>query len=208
VSGQVREGVTLTATGPGTVTATANYWGEYYLKLGDGTWTITPSIAGWSFYPSSRTVVVNGADQSDVDFTSANCSATPEAVRTWCGVDTAISPAVPRPGDTVTITFTQRSGNPCGGDTSVWLNVPGRFVSYAGGALSNGSVTFPDLPTDPSSAARSVTFQLSSNPADWTRVIRCPTPLGYYQSPGSTTGPYVTVTTGAWHEYVPFSVGE
>jgi hypothetical protein len=51
-----------------------------------------------------------------------------------------------------------------------------------------------------------VTFQLSANPVDWTTVRMCPRELGYYEPPGSTTGPYVRVDTYAWWDLVPYTV--
>jgi hypothetical protein len=134
------------------------------------------------------------------------CEPFPQAVHSGCGSATAVAPVTVEKGGLITISFTQRSGGLCGGSTSVSLNVPGQFVSYPGGTLSYGVVTYEALPTDPSSAARTLTFQLSTNPIEWAGVVMCPRALGYYEPPGSTTGPYVEVSTSRWWDLVPFTV--
>jgi hypothetical protein len=85
------------------------------------------------------------------------------------------------------------------------MNVPGQFIAYPGGTLNYGRVSFAALP-DGTTAPRSLTFRLSPNASDWAGVVRCPRELGYYEPPGSTTGPYVEVSTGAWWDLVPFLV--
>jgi hypothetical protein len=134
------------------------------------------------------------------------CEAVPAPILSGCGSATTVAPSSVNKGGLLTISFTQRSGGLCGGTTSVRMNVPGQFLSYPGGTLSYGAVSYDALPVDPSSAARTLTFQLSTNPVEWAGVVLCPRALGYYEPPGGTTGPYVEVSTARWWDLVPFTV--
>ncbi len=56
--------------------STAHTWtsasGAYaFTSLCDGTYTVTPSLSGYTFSPSERQVTVSGADVTDVDFTAS-----------------------------------------------------------------------------------------------------------------------------------------
>jgi hypothetical protein len=133
------------------------------------------------------------------------CEPVPAPILSGCGSATTVDPATIDEGGLLTISFTQRSGGLCGGPTSVSVNVPGQFLSYPGGNLSYGAVTYDALP-DASSAARTLTYQLSASALDWAGVVLCPRALGYYEPPGSTTGPYVEVSTWSWWDLVPFTV--
>jgi serine protease len=54
----------------GSATATTNSSGAYTLSgLSNGTYTLTPSLGGYTFSPASRSVTVNGADVAGQDFT-------------------------------------------------------------------------------------------------------------------------------------------
>ena len=71
VSGNVGiAGATITATGSsGPYTTTADGSGNYSLGLANGTWTITPSLMGYTFAPSSQNVTVSNANITGVNFT-------------------------------------------------------------------------------------------------------------------------------------------
>ncbi|HEY0074112.1 MAG TPA: S8 family serine peptidase [Abditibacteriaceae bacterium] len=66
-------GVRITRTGGGlaSATATTDSAGKYTLPPAiDGTYTITPSLAGHSFTPLSRRVTLNGGDLANINFTA------------------------------------------------------------------------------------------------------------------------------------------
>jgi subtilisin family serine protease/subtilisin-like proprotein convertase family protein len=66
-------GVLVTRTGGGlaSATATTDSAGKYTLPPAiDGTYTITPSLAGHSFTPLSRRVTLNGGDLANINFTA------------------------------------------------------------------------------------------------------------------------------------------
>lgn len=63
-------GVTLTISGLATpVTTDAN--GRFSANLADGSYTITPSLAGYSFFPSRQTMTVAGGSISVPEFTAS-----------------------------------------------------------------------------------------------------------------------------------------
>ena len=85
-------GTTLTLSGGGTATADAS--GAYtFSGVADGSYTITPSKAGFTFTPTSQAVTVNGANVSGVAFTAAPVTITG-----------SITPAASGSGTTVTLT--------------------------------------------------------------------------------------------------------
>jgi hypothetical protein len=54
----------------GTTSVTTNSSGAYTLPgLGNGTYTLTPSLSGYTFSPTSRSVTVNGANVTGQNFT-------------------------------------------------------------------------------------------------------------------------------------------
>jgi subtilisin family serine protease len=66
-SGTGISGVTVSN---GTVSATTNSSGAYTLTgLANATYTLTPSLSGYTFSPASRSVTVNGANVTGVNFT-------------------------------------------------------------------------------------------------------------------------------------------
>jgi serine protease len=66
-SGAGISGVTVSN---GTVSATTNSSGAYTLTgLANATYTLTPSLGGYTFSPASRSVTVNGANVTGIDFT-------------------------------------------------------------------------------------------------------------------------------------------
>ncbi len=138
----------------------------------------------------------------------------PEPIISGCNFQPKLSPASAQPGDTITVTFQQGW---CGGaGASINFNVPGKFISYEGGELGtvndriNGVpvVRFPHVPDAGVTKAyvqRSARFRLSADLKDWTGIKTCPRALGYYEPPGSDTGPYLTMIEGG-HDYLPFTV--
>jgi streptogramin lyase len=77
VSGAISAGVTMSLTGASSATTTTGATGSYnFGGLGGGTYTVTPSLAGYTFTPGNLTVTVNGADVTGEDFTASHTSAT------------------------------------------------------------------------------------------------------------------------------------
>ena len=68
-------GVTVTLSGAATRRITTNASGNYiFSAIRDGSYTVTPSKAGYSFSPANRSVTVNGASVTDQDFTGTTFS--------------------------------------------------------------------------------------------------------------------------------------
>jgi uncharacterized repeat protein (TIGR02543 family) len=69
VSGDAQAGVTLTLAGAASATTTSGADGTYtFSNLADGSYAVTPTLAGHTFNPSSRSVTVSGANQPGQDF--------------------------------------------------------------------------------------------------------------------------------------------
>ena len=68
-------GVTVTLSGAGGATTTADASGNYtFSGLANGTYAVTPSRSGYTFTPSSQSVVINGASVAGVNFTAQTVS--------------------------------------------------------------------------------------------------------------------------------------
>ena len=66
-SGSGLEDVAMTLSNGNTVTTDSE--GDYsFSDLSDGSYTVTPSLSGYSFNPTYQTVTINGADITAVDF--------------------------------------------------------------------------------------------------------------------------------------------
>ncbi len=71
-------GAALTLGGAAKATTTADSSGNYtFAGLPNGTYTIVPSHAGFTFTPTSQTATVNGANVTGVNFTDTAASAAP-----------------------------------------------------------------------------------------------------------------------------------
>jgi len=63
-------GVTMTLSGAAANTATTDVAGKYsFTGLGNGSYTVTPSMTGYAFTPANMAVTVNGANVTDQNFT-------------------------------------------------------------------------------------------------------------------------------------------
>jgi hypothetical protein len=168
VDGDVRRGVAIAVSGAVSASVSADADGHYSVSdLPDGTYAVTPAMAGYTFTEASRTVVIGGADSSGNDFTAAAVLYT---------VGGTISGAV-QEGVTVTVTGTTEGGSPfttsittTGGTFSV-PNVPNGSYTLeparlgysfspvsASVAISAGNATVPDFAA---AADDSVRFNLS-----------------------------------------------
>jgi len=69
VTGDIKEGVTITLSGDPSQTTTTNSQGIYSLTgLMSGNYIVTPSKTGYAFDPLSRAVTISGEDQNNQDF--------------------------------------------------------------------------------------------------------------------------------------------
>ena len=69
VSGDIQEGVIITLSGDNSDTTTSDSNGDYsFGGITDGNYTITPTLSGYTFSPTSQNVTVSGADESGIDF--------------------------------------------------------------------------------------------------------------------------------------------
>jgi hypothetical protein len=122
VTGDVQVGVTITLSGNASETTTTDDPGNYsFTGLSNGTYTVTPSLSGYTFSPSSKSVTISGANQT------ANFTAT--------AVTYSISGTVTYNGSglsDVTMTLTGSGSGTTTTDTS---------GNYTFSGLSNGSYT-------------------------------------------------------------------
>lgn len=71
VSGDITANVVLSLTGDSTGSVSTDASGNFnFAGVDNGSYTLTPSLDGYSFSPSSANVTVSGASVSGVDFTS------------------------------------------------------------------------------------------------------------------------------------------
>jgi hypothetical protein len=74
-------GTTVNLSGAVTATVTADSSGNYsFSGLANGNYTVTPSESGYTFNPTSRSVTINGANATAVNFAMQATSATPIAI--------------------------------------------------------------------------------------------------------------------------------
>lgn len=77
ISGAVTSGVTLQLRGPVSTTITSGTGGNYtFSNLPNGAYTITPSLRGFTFTPSTLGVTISGANVTGQNFTSVAISGT------------------------------------------------------------------------------------------------------------------------------------
>lgn len=68
-TGDALAGVTISLTGAANASATTDSDGNFSLSsITDGTYTLTPSLSGYTFEPVSTVVVVSGANITDINF--------------------------------------------------------------------------------------------------------------------------------------------
>lgn len=90
-------GVNISLTGNATVTTTTDVNGNYtFTNLANGTYTVTPSLSGFTFSPSNSTVSINNANVTGQNFTASALALTISG--------TITSGSSPLAGLTVTLT--------------------------------------------------------------------------------------------------------
>jgi len=134
-------GVTITLAGASTGTATTNASGNYsFTGLDNGSYTITPSITGYTFTPASRTVTINNADLSAINFSSSV-----NTVATYSISGTITLSSEPNQGITVTL-YNGGSPVPILMDAITNANGGYQFTGLVNGTYtitpSSGSYTF------------------------------------------------------------------
>jgi len=77
VTGATLAGVTINLTGDATASTTTSADGNYsFAGQKDGNYTVTPSLTGYTFSPSSTTVTVSGANRTGINFVASDNTAT------------------------------------------------------------------------------------------------------------------------------------
>jgi len=175
VSGAVQSGVTIALGGASSAVLTTGSSGSYvFAGLANGAYTITPSLAGYSFSPPSIAVPVNGANVTNQNFAATKSAGTHAVSRYLFEVngDSTISTyaVVPSTGQLRSVSYLPTSAN-AGQTVQAALHPNGKvlytvqplsigqsFVTYsvsAGGVLSQlgpaatPTVTYGQLLADP-----------------------------------------------------------
>ena len=112
VSGAVLSGVTITSSAAGSPSTTTDAGGNYsFSNVANGSYTLTPSLAGYTFSPSSTVVTVSGANKTDIDFTAtANIAPTYSISGTVSGAVLS-GVTITLSGDASASTITDAGGN-------------------------------------------------------------------------------------------------
>ena len=131
VHGPTLAGVTVTLSGAGSATTTTDAAGAYqFTGLPNGSYTVTPSLAGgYVFAPASLTVVVNGTNMIGQDFAESGSYAISGTVSgpIRAGVHLALAGVVSGTTTTDSLGAYQFTGLPNGGYT-VTPSVAGGYV--------------------------------------------------------------------------------
>jgi LmbE family N-acetylglucosaminyl deacetylase len=123
ISGAGGNGATVKLTGAASATTTANSAGAYsFTGATNGSYTVTPSLAGYAFSPTSASVTVNGANATVSAFSST-------AVQTYTISGTITGAA----GATVTLSS--------GGSTVATITSGASGTTYSFANVPNGSYT-------------------------------------------------------------------
>jgi hypothetical protein len=126
VSGEIRQSVNIAVSGAVNANVATDANGNYSVSgLPSGSYTITPSKAGYTFTQASKSVVISGADSSGNDFTSTTV---------LYAVTGTVSGAV-QAGVTITVSGTTETGSAF---TSSMTTASG---SYSVPNVPNGSYT-------------------------------------------------------------------
>ena len=126
VSGDIRQSVNISVSGAMSANVSTDANGNYSVSgLPNGSYTVTPSKAGYAFTQASKSVVISGADSSGNDFTST---------AVLYAVTGTVSGAVTA-GVTVTVAGTTEAGNAF---TTSMTTTSG---SYSVPNIPNGSYT-------------------------------------------------------------------
>jgi hypothetical protein len=133
-------GAKVTLTGAASATTTANSSGAYsFTGLANGSYTVTPSLAGYTYSPASQAVTINGANQT------ANFTATPVSGTTVTGIACNPDAVIPPAASTCQVTISAAA--PAGGtvvslsDTSSNVIAPSSLTIPPGSTISSFQIT-------------------------------------------------------------------
>jgi hypothetical protein len=125
--GSALSGVTMALSGASPGTATTDSTGKYsFTGLANGTYTVTPSLPGYTFSPTSITVTISNGNVGSVNFTGTSTTTGTYSI----SGTVAISNGSPLPGVTLTLS----------GAAAASTNTTGTG-SYGFTGLANGTYT-------------------------------------------------------------------
>jgi hypothetical protein len=114
ISGDVVSGVTVTLSGDSSASTTTDSSGNYsFTNQEKGDYTVTPSLSGYTFSPSSQDITISDTNEADIDFTSTtnSSSTTNYSISGTVSGDVASGVTVTLSGDSSGSTTTDSSGN-------------------------------------------------------------------------------------------------
>jgi hypothetical protein len=159
-------GATVTLSGAASGTVTADASGNYsFAGVANGSYTVTPSKAGFTISPASTNVTVSGANVTNVNFTAAALT---------FSISGTISPATNGSGATVTLS------GPSAGTATADVN-----GNYTFTGLSNGSYTVTPSKTNFTFAP--VSTPVTVNNANVTGINFTATSSGSFSITGTIT---------------------
>jgi hypothetical protein len=159
-------GATVTLSGAASGTVTADASGNYsFAGVANGSYTVTPSKAGFTISPASTNVTVSGANVTNVNFTAAALT---------FSISGTISPATNGSGATVTLS------GPSAGTATADVN-----GNYTFTGLSNGSYTVTPSKTNFTFAPAST--PVTVNNANVTGINFTATSSGSFSITGTIT---------------------
>jgi hypothetical protein len=160
-------GATLTLGGAASATTTADSLGNYIFSgLPNGTYTVAPSHAGFTFIPTNQSMTVNGASVAGVNFTD-NAAAVAPTITTQPGNQAVTA------GQTATFTVVatgtaplsyqwQKSGVNIAGATAASYTTPGTTTADSGATFT---VVVSNIAGTATSSAATLTVNLALAPA-------------------------------------------
>jgi SdrD B-like domain len=112
VTGAVQAGVTMTLSGTTTGTAVTNASGYYsFSGLADGSYTVTPTLTGYTFTPANLSITLSSADSTGNNFTSVAVATTTYSMSGAVSGTTLAGVTINLTGAATTSTTTDTSGN-------------------------------------------------------------------------------------------------
>jgi hypothetical protein len=186
VSGAVTSGVTMNLTGAATATTTTITGGTYtFSGLANGSYTVTPSLSGYTFSPTSLAVTISGANQTGKNFTATSTGGqvtlftngfdattgwaqvdTSGTAGTWSQVTSGTYPTCSRHGGTYMAKF--NSYTAASGNATRYYRTSGFAVSSTYTTVTWTFWMYHD--TGYSTYADKVQPQVSTNGSTWTAV--------------------------------------
>ena len=186
-------GATLTLSGAASTTTTADSVGNYtFTGLANGTYTVAPSHAGFTFTPSSQSTTVNGANVTGVNFTD-NAAPVAPAITTQPTSQTVTA------GQTATFTVVaagtaplsyqwQKNGANIAGASSASYTTPGT-------SAPNSGSTFDVVVSNTVGTVTSAAATLTVNPAPAPGIQVSSASLNFWNTVvGSTLSQVLTIT--------------